>query len=106
MLILAATPIGNLGDASPRLAQVLANASLIVAEDTRMIHKLMKALDITTSATVLAANEHSEASVADRVLDVAAESDVVGSAMQECPPLVIPDMSCPLAHELEEFRLR
>jgi len=77
MLILAATPIGNLGDASPRLAQVLASASLIVAEDTRMIHKLMKALEITTSATVLAANEHSEASVASRVLDVAAESDVV-----------------------------
>ena len=35
MLILAATPIGNLGDASARLRQLLASADVIAAEDTR-----------------------------------------------------------------------
>ncbi|MEY2900161.1 MAG: hypothetical protein RL247_327, partial [Actinomycetota bacterium] len=47
MLILAATPIGNLGDASPRLREGLQNADLIVAEDTRVLRKLLGALGIT-----------------------------------------------------------
>ena len=77
MLILAATPIGNLGDASPRLAQALASADLIVAEDTRMVIKLMRALGITTEANIMAANEHTEASVAKVVLDTALTESVV-----------------------------
>ena len=35
MLILAATPIGNLGDASPRLREALANADVIAAAACR-----------------------------------------------------------------------
>lgn len=45
-LFLCATPIGNLGDASPRLSQVLADADVVYAEDTRRSGKLMTALGI------------------------------------------------------------
>ena len=40
-LYIVATPIGNLGDLSPRAADTLRNASLVLAEDTRVTGKLM-----------------------------------------------------------------
>lgn len=45
-LILCATPIGNLGDASPRLASSLKEADLILAEDTRRSAVLLNALGV------------------------------------------------------------
>ena len=45
-LILVPTPIGNLGDISPRAADALANADFIAAEDTRVSVKLLNHLDI------------------------------------------------------------
>ena len=41
-LHVVATPIGNLGDLSPRAADTLRNADLILAEDTRVTGKLLK----------------------------------------------------------------
>ena len=46
MIILAATPIGNLGDASRRLIEALTNAEVIASEDTRTTIHLMRALGI------------------------------------------------------------
>lgn len=60
-IVLAATPIGNLGDASPRLQELLATADVIAAEDTRRLHKLLHALNISTSARVISYHEHNEA---------------------------------------------
>lgn len=45
-LILCATPIGNLSDASPRLAETLGNADLILAEDTRRSSTLLRSLGV------------------------------------------------------------
>src|SRR5690606_19057259 len=45
-LYLCATPIGNLGDASPRLREGLASADVVYAEDTRRSGKLVSALGI------------------------------------------------------------
>lgn len=45
-LILCATPIGNLSDASPRLAEALTSADLILAEDTRRSSTLLRALGV------------------------------------------------------------
>lgn len=45
-LILCATPIGNLGDASPRLRETLAAADVIFAEDTRRARTLLTALGV------------------------------------------------------------
>ncbi|MBI3503813.1 MAG: 16S rRNA (cytidine(1402)-2'-O)-methyltransferase [Proteobacteria bacterium] len=45
-LYLVGTPIGNLGDVSPRMRAVLAAASIIAAEDTRVARRLLSALGI------------------------------------------------------------
>lgn len=77
MLILAATPIGNLGDASPRLREALENAAVIVSEDTRVTRSLLSALQISSSARMVVSNEHSERSVLDDVLTSAITKPVV-----------------------------
>lgn len=48
-LVLCATPIGHLGDASPRLAEVLGRADAIFAEDTRRARVLLDHLDVATT---------------------------------------------------------
>jgi 16S rRNA (cytidine1402-2'-O)-methyltransferase len=45
-LVLVSTPIGNLGDLSPRARAVLAECSLILCEDTRRTGRLLAAMDI------------------------------------------------------------
>ena len=60
MIILAATPIGNLGDVSRRLVEVLENAEVIVAEDTRTTQKLMQALQIANRPRLIALHDHNE----------------------------------------------
>ncbi len=59
-LILAATPIGNARDASPRLAEVLRTADVVAAEDTRRLRRLAASLDLKLSGRVIAYHEHSE----------------------------------------------
>jgi len=61
-LVLAATPIGDPRDAAPRLAQELATADVIAAEDTRRLKRLLADLGVTPSGTVLSYHEHNEAS--------------------------------------------
>lgn len=50
MLILAATPIGNIEDASPRLVRVLRESDLVFAEDTRRAGKLFEYLKVDRTA--------------------------------------------------------
>ena len=42
-LVLVGTPIGNLGDLSPRAVEVLAEADVVVCEDTRRTGRLLQA---------------------------------------------------------------
>jgi 16S rRNA (cytidine1402-2'-O)-methyltransferase len=52
-LVLAATPIGRVEDAPPRLATELAQADVIAAEDTRRLRRLLTDLGVTTTARVV-----------------------------------------------------
>lgn len=51
-LYLVATPIGNLGDFSPRAREVMSEVDFIAAEDTRVTKKLMTALDLSQKPLV------------------------------------------------------
>ena len=50
-LYLCATPIGNLGDMTPRVVETLQNVDVIAAEDTRNSIKLLNHFDIHTPMT-------------------------------------------------------
>ncbi|MDE6316757.1 MAG: 16S rRNA (cytidine(1402)-2'-O)-methyltransferase [Muribaculaceae bacterium] len=68
-LYIVPTPVGNLGDMTPRAVEVLRNADVILAEDTRTSAVLMKKFDIgTPMISHHKFNEHSTSSpVADRI---------------------------------------
>lgn len=77
MIILAATPIGNLGDASRRLIEVLENAEVVVAEDTRTTGRLLQALQIVNRPRLIALHDHNEKQKAAELAALAVETDVV-----------------------------
>ena len=60
ILTLAATPIGNVGDATYRLVAALQAADLIAAEDTRRLRKLVSLLEITIGAQVVSYFDQNE----------------------------------------------
>lgn len=77
MLLLAATPIGNLGDASTRLRETLAAADVIAAEDTRRTVQLLRLLEVDSRAELIALHDHNERERAAALVERAAEETVV-----------------------------
>ncbi len=65
-LYVVATPIGNLGDLSPRAAQILSGAAAIAAEDTRHTAALLRHLG--TGAAMVSVHAHASARALERVL--------------------------------------
>ena len=59
-LILAATPLGNPGDASARLKAAIESATIIAAEDSRRFHRLCLDIETTFTARVLSFFEGNE----------------------------------------------
>ena len=66
MLYVVATPIGNLGDMSPRAVEVLKSVALIAAEDTRMTMKLTQHFGIETPLT--SCHRHNEQGKAEGIV--------------------------------------
>jgi 16S rRNA (cytidine1402-2'-O)-methyltransferase len=68
-LVLAATPIGDPGDASVRLVRALETADVIAAEDTRRLRRLATSLGVTVTARLVAVYDQVERGRAAALLD-------------------------------------
>jgi 16S rRNA (cytidine1402-2'-O)-methyltransferase len=83
-LYIVATPIGNLGDLSPRAAATLSGAKLIAAEDTRVTAKLLQHIGV--KVPMLAYHDHN---------DDALRPQLVARALRE-PIALVSDAGTPL----------
>jgi 16S rRNA (cytidine1402-2'-O)-methyltransferase len=86
VLFVCATPIGNLGDVTVRVLDVLRSVELIAAEDTRRTRKLLARYDIHTSLTSLF--EHNEAQKTAYVLGLLREGRQVALVSDAGMPAV------------------
>ena len=68
-VVLAATPIGNTGDASARLIALMEGADIVAAEVTRRLYALANRLGIRVPGRVVAYHDHNERDKADGLLD-------------------------------------
>lgn len=67
-LTLAATPLGNPGDASPRLKAAIEGAEIIAAEDSRRFHRLASDLGVTFTAKIISFFDGNETARTQEVL--------------------------------------
>ncbi|MGX4761863.1 16S rRNA (cytidine(1402)-2'-O)-methyltransferase [Corynebacterium minutissimum] len=88
-VILAATPLGNPGDASARLIQALGHADIIAAEDTRRVRNLAAALGAEIRGKVVSNFDHNEAERSRMLVDAARTGTV----------LVVSDAGMPLVSD-------
>ena len=88
-LFLVATPIGNLGDLSPRARDVLRDADLLLAEDTRHTAQLLHACGIARPpGTLESLHEHNERERAPRLVERLRAGASVALASDAGTPLV------------------
>ena len=87
-VVLAATPIGNPGDASDRLRQILTTADVVAAEDTRRLRQLASALEVTLGGRVMIFYEHNEAGRVPQLIERVRAGDVVAVVTDAGMPAV------------------
>ena len=80
-LVLIPTPVGNLGDLAPRSVEVLKEADLVLAEDTRTTGKLMRHFEIDTP--LRAFHQHNEHRAVEGLVQQM-ESGVANCAVLRC----------------------
>lgn len=85
-LYVVATPIGNLDDISLRARQVLGEADLVAAEDTRHTQKLLQHLGLETRMT--AYHDHSDEHAVERLVGLIAQGAAVALVSDAGTPLV------------------
>jgi 16S rRNA (cytidine1402-2'-O)-methyltransferase len=86
-LVLVATPIGNLGDFSPRAVEVLKAADVICCEDTRHTRKLLSAYSIE-GKRLLAVHEHNEHNAAAGIVELAQRGQTIALVTDAGMPAV------------------
>ena len=85
-IVLVATPIGNLGDLSPRAAAALAAADVVAAEDTRRTGRLLAHLQL--QRPLVRYDDHTEQGRTERLLDRAAAGETVVVATDAGTPAI------------------
>lgn len=102
ILNVVATPIGNLADCSPRAKEVFEQATVIIAEDTRVIKKLFSLLEITPRSMPLFHSLHARTERDDVVkfLKTLKKDDIVVLVTDAGTPTI----SDPGAVVVHEFR--
>ena len=90
VLMIAATPLGNVGDASTRLVDALASSDVIAAEDTRRLHRLARDLGVTLSAEVVSLHDSVEEGRAKKLVERLQRGESV---------LVVSDAGMPLVSD-------
>jgi 16S rRNA (cytidine1402-2'-O)-methyltransferase len=85
-LYVVATPIGNLGDLSPRALKVLDGVDLIAAEDTRVTGALLAHFGVRTR--MLALHDHNEADATRDALDALRKDRSVALVSDAGTPLI------------------
>lgn len=86
LLHVVATPIGNLQDISPRAVQVLQEADLVVAEDTRHTLALFRHLGVETPLQAM--HEHNEAALLPKLLERLREGEHLAVVSDAGTPLI------------------
>jgi 16S rRNA (cytidine1402-2'-O)-methyltransferase len=76
-LVVVGTPIGNLGDLSPRAHAALAEADVVLCEDTRRTRALLSAAGIAAGNRLVAVHAHTEARSTSAVIDRVARGERV-----------------------------
>jgi 16S rRNA (cytidine1402-2'-O)-methyltransferase len=77
VIILGATPIGNLGDATRRLVETLERVGTVAAEDTRVTVQLLRGLGIENRPKLVALHEHNERERAAELVELARTDDIL-----------------------------
>jgi 16S rRNA (cytidine1402-2'-O)-methyltransferase len=85
-LLIVSTPIGNLGDMSPRLKEAIEQSQIVLAEDTRVSQKLLFHLGIKKPLT--SCHEHNEQERLAIIVDAARKNETVALLSDAGTPLV------------------
>lgn len=100
MLYVVATPIGNLGDMSPRAIEVLKSVALIAAEDTRMTMKLTQHFGIETPLT--SCHRHNEQEKAEGIVRRMLEEGIDVAVVTDAGTPAISDPGTILVRQVAE----
>ena len=87
-LSIVATPIGNLGDFSPRAAAVLAAADIIACEDTRVTKKLLRLTGTSISGKIVAYHDHNGEKMRPYLIERISQGDHVALVSDAGTPLI------------------
>ncbi|MHB8220093.1 MAG: 16S rRNA (cytidine(1402)-2'-O)-methyltransferase [Acidimicrobiales bacterium] len=87
-IVLVATPIGNLGDLSPRAVAVLDQADVVCCEDTRRTRVLLTAAGVAGRGRLVALHEHNESERIPQVLDRVGAGDTVAVVCDAGTPAI------------------
>lgn len=85
-LYVVATPIGNLGDLSPRAREILSSVAAICAEDTRHTRQMLSAFGM--ERPLLAVHDHNEAEIAWKLVERLKSGESLALVSDAGTPLV------------------